>query len=358
MDERKASPSALRVDGIYKNYGSVAVLTGVDLTVEPGSVTAVLGPSGCGKTTLLRMIAGFDAPDAGTVAIDGEIVASSTKFVPPERRRVGVVPQEGALFPHLSVAGNVGFGLPRGAESRKRIEEVLDLVGLPGIERRRPNELSGGQQQRVALARALAPRPSIVVLDEPFSSLDTGLRDQVRADVLAALRASGATAILVTHDQLEALSVADQVAVLLGGRVAQAGAPTTLYDDPASLAVATFVGDAVVLDGSLHGDTVECALGRLPLRSARTGTSTGPVSVLLRPEQLAIAPSGAGDPAVGTVVSCSYFGHDAMVVVRIVDGTEVRVRLHATELPPVGSVVAVSVRCPVPVFARTASASL
>ena len=350
--------AALRVDGVTKAFGHHHVLRGVDLIVPTGSVTAVLGPSGGGKTTLLRIVAGFEMPDGGTVTIGDQVVASGQRSVAPERRRVGVVPQEGALFPHLSVAGNVGFGLTRQDRHGRRIAEVLELVGLTGTERMRPHELSGGQQHRVALARALAPRPSIVMLDEPFSSLDAGLRTQVRAEVLEALRATNSTAVIVTHDQLEALSIADQVAVLLDGRIAQAADPTEVYHRPSSLEVGTFIGEAVVLPGRFDGTTVECVLGRLPtIDAASCTTAPGPVQVLVRPEQLTVT-AHAGTPHAGTphasvegvVVSRQYYGHDAVVSVRLRGDTIVTARLQTDRLPAVGASVRIGTCSPVNVF--------
>ncbi|MBC7373654.1 MAG: ABC transporter ATP-binding protein, partial [Frankiales bacterium] len=228
---------ALRVRGLSKAFGA-PVLNGLDLDVVAGSLVALLGPSGCGKTTLLRLVAGFEPTDAGTVEVGGQLVAGPGCHVAPERRRVGIVPQEGALFPHLSVHDNVAFGLTRAQRRGTRPDEVLELVGLAELGRRMPHELSGGQQQRVALARALAPRPSLVLLDEPFSALDAGLRATVRAEVRASLQAAGAAAVLVTHDQQEALSVADVVAVVRDGQVVQAGDPWSVYAQPADLGVA------------------------------------------------------------------------------------------------------------------------
>ncbi|MFP8959716.1 ABC transporter ATP-binding protein [Streptomyces nanhaiensis] len=317
----------LRIDALSKSYGGgAAVLDGLDLAVPSGALAAVLGPSGCGKTTLLRIIAGFLRADSGTVAIAGRTVEGPGTHVPPERRRVGIVPQEGALFPHLSVARNVSFGLTgldRG-ESRRRVAEMLELVGLAGYGDRMPHELSGGQQQRVALARALAPRPELVLLDEPFNALDSALRAGVRADVRAALRATGATALLVTHDQQEALSAADLVAVVRKGRVAQCGTPQEVYRHPADLWVAGFVGDAVLLPGSAEDGAAATALGRIPLAAsggdgARAGGAPGG-TVLLRPEQLHLVqdgPEGTG----GTVTDVCFYGHDAMVTVRV-DGLD------------------------------------
>ncbi len=368
--------AALELRGLTKSFGRSQVLLGVDLVVPRGSVTAVLGPSGGGKTTLLRIVAGFDRPDAGTVTIGGTVVSDLRVDLPPERRRVGVVPQEGALFPHLSVAGNVGFGLDRHERSSGRIAEVLELVGLPGTEHMRPHELSGGMQHRVALARALAPRPAIVMLDEPFSSLDAGMRAQVRDEVLDALHASGATAVIVTHDQLEALSIADQVAVLLDGRIAQVADPTDVYRCPTTLEVGTFVGEAVVLPGTIELDdvhaasvsaaTVTCALGRLPISTrVRLATSLDPsraVDVLIRPEQLVLSQDAGLDDvvepaadrgAIGTVVGRQYYGHDAMVSVRLADDTIVTARLQTAGLPITGSRVSVRAIGPVSVFERS-----
>ena len=243
-----ADPVALECTGVRKAFGRRTVLDGIDLVVPTGGITSILGPSGGGKTTLLRLVAGFDRADAGTIAIHGDVVDGVGRPVPPHRRHVGCVPQEGALFPHLSVGGNVGFGLPRGRDRAVRVAECLELVGLPGTEQARPHELSGGQQQRIALARAIAPRPRLVLLDEPFSSLDAGLRAQVRTEVCDAVRRAGATAVLVTHDQEEALSVSDAVAVLLDGRIRQHADPLTLYRAPADLDVARFVGEAVIAE--------------------------------------------------------------------------------------------------------------
>ncbi|MET9802543.1 ABC transporter ATP-binding protein [Streptomyces sp. NPDC006368] len=326
----------LRIEGLVKAYGPEgAVLQGLDLTVPGGALAAVLGPSGCGKTTLLRVVAGFLAADAGTVAVGGRVLSGPGTRVPPERRRIGIVPQEGALFPHLSVARNVAFGLTgldRGARAR-RTEEMLDLVGLGGYGGRMPHELSGGQQQRVALARALAPEPQLVLLDEPFNALDSALRAGVRADVRAALRATGATAVLVTHDQQEALSTADLVAVVRDGRVAQCGTPQEVYRRPADPWVAGFVGDAVVVPGTVEGGTAATALGPVPV--------TGPTPacegmVLLRPEQLRLTAEPAQAPARGTVVDVRFHGHDAMVTVDVagLDGpVEVRAAGPVTVRP-------------------------
>ena len=335
---------ALRVRGVEKSFDA-PVLRGLDLDVEAGQLVALLGPSGCGKTTLLRVVAGFERPEAGTVEVGGRLVEGGGTHLPPERRRVGIVPQEGALFPHLSVHDNVAFGLPRGERKGPRADEVLDLVGLSGLGRRMPHELSGGQQQRVALARALAPRPSLVLLDEPFSALDAGLRAQVRAEVREGLRAAGASAVLVTHDQQEALSVADVVAVVRDGRVVQAGDPWSVYAQPADLGVATFVGETIVLPGRATAGSVVSPLGAHTTASSVTGE----VAVVVRPEQLEV---GADDlPTVDAVVQHrEFYGHDALVRLRLAEGVSATARTPGHPLPEVGSSVKVGVRGPVVVF--------
>jgi iron(III) transport system ATP-binding protein len=312
----------LSVQGVYKAFGRHPVLTGVDLTVPAGSLTAILGPSGSGKTTLLRVLAGFDRPDAGTVRIGDQLADGPDAHVPPERRRIGYVPQEGSLFPHLSVAANVGFGLPAGQRRGPRIGELLDSVGLAGLGKRYPHQLSGGQQQRVALARALAIEPALVLLDEPFAALDAHLRASVRADVAQIFAARGTTAILVTHDQDEALSMADRVAVLRDGQIAQYAAPQDLYISPADPELAGFIGEANLLDGQLTGGTgVRTVFGELALTAA-AGLEPGPVTVLVRPEQLAVEAAGgpsAGSYVPGQVVACHYYGHDAVLRVRLTE---------------------------------------
>ncbi|SFF77121.1 ABC transporter ATP-binding protein [Blastococcus tunisiensis] len=335
--------SSLTVQALTKAFGTTPVLTGVDLHVPEGSLTALLGASGCGKTTLLRLIAGFDDPDAGTVALGDRIVAGEGRAVAARRRGIGFVPQEGGLFPHLTVAGNISFGLPR--RQRRdggRVRDLLELVGLDAsLADRSPHQLSGGQQQRVALARALAPAPSLVLLDEPFSSLDAGLREETRQAVSAALVASGATAVLVTHDQAEALSMADQVAVLRSGRLVQLTDPRTLYRSPRDLDVAAFVGEAVVLDADVRGGTAHCALGAVRCDG---DVADGPARVLLRPEQLRLAPSGQAGALVARVHGVDFYGHDSRVRLVLSDGATVNARVDGADLPAVGDDVAVTVR--------------
>ncbi|MCX6463982.1 MAG: ABC transporter ATP-binding protein [Pseudonocardiales bacterium] len=320
---------------MHASHPGVPVLHGVDLEVQAGAIVAVLGGSGCGKTTLLRAIAGFHPVDAGSVHLAGRLVAGDGVDVPPERRGVGLVPQDGALFGHLTVAGNVAFGLPRGPRRHDRVAEVLELVGLAGYATRRPDELSGGQQQRVALARALAPGPALVLLDEPFTALDAGLRVEVREQVCAALRAVDASAVLVTHDQQEALGAADLVAVLSQGRVVQAGPPRELYGAPVDADVGAFVGEAVLLPAVVVAGMADTAVGALPVAGP-----DGPGRVLLRPEQLRLS---AGGPAV--VREVVFHGHDSTVLVEL-HGTVLRCRTAGPGAPVVGDRVGVGVEGP------------
>jgi iron(III) transport system ATP-binding protein len=333
--------AALSARGLDKAFGGGPVLDGLDLEVPAGSLTAVLGPSGCGKTTLLRLLAGFERADAGTIRLGDRVVCDERTHVAPERRSVGFVAQEGALFPHLDVAANVGFGLPRSERRGGRVEELLGLVGLGGLAKRLPHQLSGGQQQRVALARALAPSPDLVLLDEPFDALDAGLRAQVRGEVRTALREAGATALLVTHDQEEALSLADLVAVMRDGGIVQAADPQSLYRDPVDAEVARFVGDAVLLEGRLGDGYAETGLGRLATRGARGARGT----VMLRPEQiLCREPGNAGGP-LGRVLSTEFYGHDATARIALEDPAcpEVTARAVGGGLPAVGDEVSIVV---------------
>ena len=306
----------LRIVGVTKAFGPQPVLRGVDLSVPTGSFTAILGSSGSGKTTLLRIVAGFERPDDGVIRIGEDLVEDAARrFVPCERRHIGYVPQEGALFPHLSVGRNVAFGLPRGPDRRGRVDELLELVGLSGYRRRYPHQLSGGQQQRVALARALAVGPEVVLLDEPFSSLDAALRSSVRADVLAVLKQAGTTSMLVTHDQDEALSMADQVAVLRNGVIAQVDTPARLYGRPGDVDLAQFLGESNVLEGEVHGARAATALGDLAVAVGNGAAPVGLARVMVRPEQIRLDESLNGG-VVATVQSYEYYGHDAVVRVR------------------------------------------
>jgi iron(III) transport system ATP-binding protein len=312
--------SGLTITGLHKSFGTHPVLGGLDLTVPAGSLTAILGASGSGKTTLLRLLAGFERPDHGTVQIGARVVGAVGTHVHPEHRRIGYVPQEGGLFPHLTVAANVGFGLPRAAR-RRRVGEMLELVGLADLGRRYPHQLSGGQQQRVALARALAIEPEVVLLDEPFASLDAHMRASVREEVQRILRASATTTLLVTHDQDEALSLADLVAVLRDGVIAQYATPQDIYTQPIDDELARFVGDANLMAGTLEGRLVQTPLGALPaLWHGEPLPTRCPVIVLVRPEQIDLHPSAGPDGLDGLVLRSGYHGHDAVLHVQIGQG--------------------------------------
>ncbi|HLH59748.1 MAG TPA: ABC transporter ATP-binding protein [Streptosporangiaceae bacterium] len=349
--------TSLAVEGLTKSFRDVAVLRGVDLHIEPGSLTAILGASGAGKTTLLRVIAGFEAADQGRVSLDGTVVDDGRRRLPPERRRIGYVPQDGALFPHLTVRANAAFSLPRRERQGDRADEILRLVGLAGLGHRFPHELSGGQQQRVAIARALASRPALVLLDEPFASLDAALRSSVRAEVLEVLRSTGTTAVLVTHDQDEALSAADYVAVMRDGRITQTGPPREVYQRPADPWTATFVGTANLLPGGRTGaGQVRTALGSHRLYAEPGGGPDAPgpgpadVTVLVRPEQIRLLPPGPGTLA-ARVCAARYHGHDALVTVRpdaAARGDEVlHIRIIGSDLPSPGERVGLEVHGPV-----------
>lgn len=326
--------ASVALRGLGKRFGAVQAVRDLDLDVPAGDITALLGPSGCGKTTTLRMVAGFERPDAGTVSIGGTTVAGpgAGAWVPPERRQIGMVFQHLALFPHLDVAGNVAYGL-RGLDRRDRqarVEELLALVGLAGYERRYPDQLSGGQAQRVALARALAPRPMVVLLDEPFSSLDVSLRGELRTEVRRILKAEGVTALLVTHDQDEALSLGDQVAVMLNGHLAQAGRPEAVYRKPATPEVAAFLGDANLVAGEVRGGTLHTEFGPMQVADTVDGTCWG----LVRPEDLDLV---ADPDAAAAVLDVEYYGHDQLITVALPSGVEIKARLHARHRFEVGT---------------------
>src|SRR6185369_11246028 len=336
------------VSGLGKTFGAQVVLAGLDLEVPAGSLTAILGPSGSGKTTLLRLLAGFERADTGTIGIGGVLVDGPGTYLPPERRRIGYVPQEGSLFPHLTVAGNVGFGLAarkHGAGQRRggKVDRLLETVGLGGFGRRYPHQLSGGQQQRVALARALAIEPAVVLLDEPFASLDAHLRASVRADVQEIFRRAGTTAVLVTHDQDEALR---------DGGIAQCAPPEDLYCRPADPRLASFIGEANLLEGVVSGATVKTLLGALPLDpAAAIPGAAGQVTVLIRPEQIDIVPNEDGLTAY--VTSYRYHGHDAVLYAQpeddaaVAGSSPVVVRITGGPHRPVGSGVTLRARGPV-----------
>ncbi len=365
--------SRLSVSGLWKGYAGTAVLRGVELEVPAGSLTAVLGLSGCGKTTLLRVIAGFERAEHGTVSLGERTLEDGRTHLAPEQRSIGYVPQEGALFPHLSVRENVGFGLSRRERRGEQVAALLEMVGIAPLARRLPHELSGGEQQRVALARALARRPQALLLDEPFSSLDASLRSRVREEVHALLREQGVTTVLVTHDQEEALSLADTVAVLRDGTIIQQGAPAELYEQPADERLARFLGAVNVIDARFEHGAARTALGTLELRGAPAGaggasdTGAGAGVVMVRPEQLDVhvCEDGAHASAAGVrgrVEQCRYYGHDALLHIRPEQpagpvqagdversqGAELLLaRVHGERALPIGTRVAVAARGPV-----------
>ena len=345
--------SGLDVVDLHKSFGTHPVLCGLDLSVPAGSFTAILGSSGSGKTTLLRLLAGFDRPDRGVVKIGERVVDAAAVHVQPERRRIGYVPQEGGLFPHLTVAANVGFGLSRAAR-RGRVSELLELVGLADLDRRYPHQLSGGQQQRVALARALAVKPEVVLLDEPFASLDAHMRASVREEVQRILQASATTTLLVTHDQDEALSLADHVAVLRDGKIAQHTTPQELYARPLDDRLARFVGEANLIAGILDGASVQTPLGRLPaLWHGEMLPTPCSVSVLIRPEQIDLHPADSHKGFTGRIVRTGYHGHDAVLHVQLKEAETAEhllVRTLGDTRLSAGTAVKLDVRGPVLVW--------
>lgn len=339
----------LEISNLTKFFSGMPVLKDVELTVKQGMLVAILGASGSGKTTLLRLIAGFLNPDAGQIKLDGKTIASNTKSLKPEQRGIGYVAQEGALFPHLNVEQNIGFGLNRTQrKDKKRIEELLQMVGLPShYAQRPPQALSGGEQQRVALARALAPRPRLLLLDEPFSALDAGLRAETRAAVAKALEAENATAILVTHDQSEALSMGHMVGVMQQGALAQWAAPKNLYSQPNSPEIASFVGEAVFLPAQANGKQALCALGVVELSLPVAG---GPVKLMVRPEQIKISSSMQGVKA--RVQKITYYGHDAAIEMQLCQNhsQNLTTRVSGAEIPKVGADITIYVQGPVIAF--------
>jgi iron(III) transport system ATP-binding protein len=313
----------LEVDEATVAFGARQVLRGVGFALEPGSIGCLLGPSGSGKTTLLRAIAGFEALTGGEIRLHGQPVSRPGWGLPPERRQVGMVFQDYALFPHLSVAGNIGFGLRgrRNGERTARVKELLGLVGLPDYGRLYPHQLSGGQQQRVALARALAPRPRLLLLDEPFASLDRELREQLAREVRTILRNQGTTALMVTHDQLEAFAMADQVGVLQEGRLVQWDSGYNLYHRPANRFVADFIGRGVLLRGRVvNGQEVETELGIIRGTVPASCQKGCIVDALVRPDDIV---HDDGSSLRGEVTDKAFRGAEFLYTIRLQSGTQV-----------------------------------
>ncbi|MCX6512900.1 MAG: ABC transporter ATP-binding protein [Actinobacteria bacterium] len=344
--------SVIKIEQVSKTRGNVQVLKDLSLSLEAGSLCAVLGSSGSGKTTLLRLIAGFDQVDDGSISIGETVVDGDGSFLPSEKRGIGYVPQDAALFPHLNVAKNISFGLARGTMAKGRVAELLEMVGLPGLEQRFPHQLSGGQAQRVAIARALAIEPVLVLLDEPFGALDLSLRNSVRSDVLGLLRTQGVTTVLVTHDQDEALSEADKVAVLAGGSIAQFGAPEEVYARPSAPSLAAFVGSANLIQASARNSQVTTALGDF---STVAENAEGPVVLVVRPEQLLVGPEGDGAVS-ATVKRRWYYGHDSVLELEV-PGIESALiaRLDTMRVFTPGDRVGLTLRGPLAIFASDGS---
>ncbi|MEV7605107.1 ABC transporter ATP-binding protein [Paenarthrobacter sp. NPDC089322] len=332
---------ALAFEGVGKHYGNAVGVDMLDLQIPAGELVTLIGPSGCGKSTTLRLAAGLERPDKGTLRVAGDVVADGRRFVHPEHRRVGLVFQDYALFPHMTVAQNIEFGLDRlqRSERRARVGEVLDLVRLAPLAGRYPHELSGGEQQRVALARALAPRPAVVLLDEPFSSLDESLRAQVRRDTVATLRETGTTGVLVTHDQTEALSLGTRVVVMRGGAIEQSDTPERVFERPATRFVASFMGDADFLPATLHNTILKCEIGVVSTDPGWANSDLK-VDVVLRPHEVALHP----DPqSLAQVSAIEYYGAFVLHHVRLASGRTLRSWQPHTVRYAVGTAVAVTV---------------
>lgn len=336
----------LALADVSKSFGETEAVTRVSLSVPAASQTVLLGPSGCGKTTLLRIIAGLEVEDVGVVTVEGEQLSRDGVGMPPERRRIGMVFQDWGLFPHLTVERNIAFGLSRSRINEGVVGETLELMRIPDLAHRRPHELSAGQAQRVALARAVAPRPRILLFDEPFSSLDAELRGQVRAEVAALMRELKMTAVYVTHDQEEAFVLGDEIAVMRSGRIIQTGSPAEIYLRPETEWVATFVGDANLIDGEAHEATASTAIGTLPLQRS----CSGKCRVLARPEHLSITAGSDGSITAGSdgeVVGVEFYGHDTVYQVRLASSnSHIQVRAAAAPEFSIGQSVTLSYHGP------------
>ncbi len=338
-NKKNSRASRLSLRGVSRFFGQVAAVSELNLEVREGEILSLLGPSGCGKTTLLRLISGLEEPDSGVITIGGQVVAGN-RWVPPEKRGVGVVFQDYALFPHMTIFKNIAFGLKglRQQELKQKVMTSLEMVGLPGMSERYPHELSGGEQQRVALARALAPEAKVILFDEPFSNLDEDLRVRMRGEIKEILSNAEATVVFVTHDQEEALFVGNRVGVLNAGKLEQIGTPETIFHRPATPFVASFIGIADFLVGEVQGTTIVTAVGRLPLREpAPTGTK---VQVMMRPDFTDIHPDAKGD---GVIVERLFQGIHYLYVIRLDSGITIRSLQHHTRIYPIDTRVAITV---------------
>jgi iron(III) transport system ATP-binding protein len=336
----------LELRDITRRYGGREVVSGVSLQVMPGQVTCLLGPSGCGKSTTLRIVAGVERQSSGAVLIDGEMVAGKDRFDPPETRSVGLMFQDFALFPHLSVEGNVGFGLAGSREAKRgRVEELLARVHLAGAIDKFPHELSGGEQQRVALARAVAPRPRIMLMDEPFSGLDNRLRDGIRDETLELLKEEGTAVLLVTHEPDEAMRMADDIALMRDGMIVQQGAPYNVYNAPSDKYAAAFFSDINVIRGEVHGALIDTPFGQFLAPGVADG---GTVDIVIRPQHLRIdfdrggrGPNPTpqdGVPSRGIVERARYMGHESIVEFRMdYDGSLLKATVPSVFLPKTGT---------------------
>jgi iron(III) transport system ATP-binding protein len=320
--------TSLSVSHLFVNFGDRAVISDLSLDLAEGEIASLLGPSGCGKTTLLRAIAGLIQPSAGTIRFGSQLVGVSSVVLPPSKRKTGYVPQQGALFPHLSVAKNISFGLDREQYSQSEISqiaaEMISLIGMSGLEDRMPYQLSGGQQMRVALARALAIKPKLILLDEPFAALDAAFRDELRTEVIGLLRSLGSTALLVTHDREEALVSSDRVILMRGGQVAQSGTPEEVYEAPNSAETAASTGDVLTLPA------LKSALGVIdyPLSISKNSPADGQSGyVVIRPEEIRVSKE-IGNGQEGVLKHIDYYGHDAMLTIDLTrSSTIIRARV-------------------------------
>lgn len=345
--------TSLSISHLSVSLGERAIISDLSFDLRQGQIASLLGPSGCGKTTLLRAIAGLIQPTSGTIRFGSQLVGVSSVVLPPNKRGVGYVPQQGALFPHLNVAKNISFGLDRELYSKKQIseitEEMINLIGLPGFENRLPSQLSGGQQTRVALARALAIKPKLILLDEPFSALDAVLRGELRGEVVGLLRQLGSTAILVTHDREEALVSSDRVILMRSGRVAQDGTPEEVYEAPISPEIAASTGDVLILPAKQLAD------GQTHYPLSRNGlTEPGGDNgyVVIRPEEIAVS-SDSVDGIEGSLIHIDYYGHDAMLTVEVINSpTPIKARVVGLTQFALGQKVYLKHNGPVRYFTR------